>query len=46
MCFWIKFQENENTFREVSVHADTEDEAENVFQHDFQNVISFELITH
>jgi len=44
MCFWIKFRQDENTFREVPVHADTEAEAKHVFQHDFPNVSYFELI--
>jgi len=43
----MKFWEDEKgkILREVSVHAETEDEARVVFQHDFPNVSHFELIT-
>jgi hypothetical protein len=46
MCFWIKFQENEKTFREVPVHANTVEKAKDIFKHDFPGVNNFELITY
>ncbi|WP_292464113.1 hypothetical protein [Methanolobus sp.] len=46
MCYWIKFWkgENEKVLREVPVHADTTEEAKNIFKHDFPGVRQFEVI--
>jgi len=45
MCYWVKFRKDEKVLREVPVHADTEGEAKNMFQHDFPGVRQFELIS-
>jgi hypothetical protein len=47
MCFWIKFRkdENQDILREVPVHANTENEAKDMFQHDFPDITQFELIS-
>jgi len=41
----MKFQENEKTFREVPVHANTLEEAKNIFKQDFPEVNHFKIIT-
>jgi hypothetical protein len=47
MCFWVRFWEDESNkvLREVPVHAETTNEAKNIFQHDFPDVSHFELRT-
>jgi hypothetical protein len=47
MCFWVRFweDENNNVLREVPVHADTKNEARDIFQHDFPAVSRFELLS-
>jgi hypothetical protein len=47
MCYWVKFweDENEKILREVPVHADTENDARDIFLHDFPAVNHFELIS-
>lgn len=45
MCFWAKFREDEKVLREVPIHADTIEEAKDIFQHDFPDVSQFELIS-
>jgi len=46
MCYWVRFWEDENkkVLREVPLHADTETDAMEKFQHDFPNIGRFELI--
>lgn len=46
MCYWVKFwaSEQKKIVREVPVHADTVEEAEDIFNHDFPDVNCFELI--
>lgn len=47
MCYWVKFweSENEKVLREVPVHANTTEEAKDMFKHDFPGVNNFELIS-
>jgi hypothetical protein len=45
MCYWIKFREDEKVLREVPVHADTTEEAKDMFKHDFPDVRQFEIIS-
>jgi hypothetical protein len=45
MCYWVKFWKGEKVLRKVPVHADTTEEAKNIFKHDFPDVRHFELIS-
>jgi hypothetical protein len=45
MCFWVQFREDEDLLREVPIHADTTEEAKDIFQQDFPDVSQFELIS-
>jgi len=46
MCYWVRFWKDKEVLREVPVHADTKEEAKDIFQHDFPHVRQFELISH